>query len=115
MNTRRFNRRGKAINLRVYNTLVIIGVIIGIVTATILGVYAQDLSYYLNDRYETIGLETAITCTTFLSVGLYIVTPVILYKFLKLNRTFAIAGIFICVLIGFPITLFSYFVWAMWM
>ena len=102
-------------NVIVYNTLVIIGVIIGIVTATILGIYAQDLSYYLNNRYEMIGLETAITCTTFLSIGLYILTPIILYKFLKMNKAFAIAGVFICVLIGFPITLFSFFVWGMWM
>lgn len=96
-------------NVVAYNTFVIIGAIISIVTATILGIYAQDLSYYLNDRYEMIGLETAITCTTFLSIGLYIVTPVILYKFLKMHKAFSIAGVFICALIGCPITLFSFF------
>jgi len=99
----------------VYNSLVIIGAIVNLIFATILGIYGQDISYYLNNRNPTIELTTVITIVTFLSIGLYIVTPFLVFKFLKLKKVYLIVCIIICALIGLPISLFSFFVWGMWM
>ncbi|MDW0117539.1 hypothetical protein QTL97_11375 [Sporosarcina thermotolerans] len=101
--------------VKVNNSLVIIGAIISLIFATILGIYGQDISYYLNNRYPTIELKTVITIVTFLSIALYIVTPVLVLKILKLKGVYLLACITVFTLIGLPISLFSFFVWAMWM
>ncbi|MCM3639311.1 hypothetical protein M3152_16545 [Sporosarcina luteola] len=95
----------------IHKAFLITGIVIGLLLATVLGIYAQDFSYYLNDRYPTIELTTAITIFTFLSIGLYVMIPLLLLIFKKLNPIYLIA----CFLIGLPISLWSFFVWAMWM
>jgi len=99
----------------VYNSLLIIGVIISLIFATILGIYGQDISYFLNERNPTIELTTVITIVTILSIGLYIINPILLFKFLKLKKVYLIACIIASSLIGLRISMFSFFVWAMWM
>ncbi len=85
-------------------------VIIGIVVATILGIYGQGISYYLHERFPAIKLTTAITSVTFLSIGLYILIPILLVIFKKPNKIYLGA----CGLIGIPISIWSFFVFAMW-
>ena len=95
----------------IQNTFVIIAVIIGLLVATLLGIYGQDLSYYFNDRFPEIELATAITVITFLSIGLYIIIPSFLLIFKKMRGVYLIGF----VLVGIPISIWSFFVWAMWM
>ena len=90
-------------------------VIIALIVATILGIYGQDISYYFNERFPTIELTTAITIVTFLSIGLYIITPILLFIFNKTEKISLVVSVLACVLIGFPISIWSIFVWAMWM
>lgn len=99
----------------IHNVFVIIGAIIALIVATILGIYGQDLSYYFSERFPTIELTTAITIVTFLSIGLYIITPILLFIFNKFEKTYLMMSVIACVLIGFPISIWSFFVWAMWM
>ena len=93
-------------------------VIIGIIFATLLGILGQDLSYYFNERFPTIELTTAITIITFISIGLYIIIPISLLIFIKpekAEKIYLIVSVIACVLIGLPISIWSFFVWAMWM
>ena len=90
-------------------------VIIGIIIATILGLLGQDISYDVNERFPTIKLTTAITIVTFISIGLYIIIPISLFIFIKTEKTLLIVSVITCVLIGLPISIWSFFVWAMWM
>jgi hypothetical protein len=93
------------------NAYLILSVSIGLILATVFGIYAQGISYYLNERYPIISLTIAITIITFLSMGLYIMIPLLLLIFKKLNPIFLTAFL----LIGLPISMWSFFVWAMWM
>ncbi|MHA6261461.1 hypothetical protein ACXYMX_16495 [Sporosarcina sp. CAU 1771] len=102
-------------NAIVNNSLVIIGVSISLILATTIGIYAQDMSYYLNNRYPQMELTTAITALTFPSIGLYIMNPILLLKLLKLKKVYVYTCMIASVLIGLPVSLFSFFVWGMWM
>lgn len=90
-------------------------VFIGLLFATILGILGQDISYYLNERFPTIELTAAITIVTFISIGLYIIIPISLFIFNKTRKTYLIVSVFVCVILGLPISIWSFFVWAMWM
>lgn len=90
-------------------------VIIGLIFATILGILGQDISYYINERFPTIELTTAITIVTFISIGLYIIIPISLFIFNKTEKIYLVVSVITCVLIGLPISIWSFFVWAMWM
>ncbi|MFC5602508.1 hypothetical protein [Sporosarcina koreensis] len=97
--------------ITISNAIVAVGVIIGLILATVFGIYAQGISYYLNERYPIISLSTAITIITFLSIGLYVMIPLLLLIFKKLIPIYLAAF----VLIGLTTSLWSFFVWAMWM
>ncbi|GAQ18252.1 mitochondrial carrier protein [Oceanobacillus picturae] len=60
-------------------TIQSIFVIIGLIVTTILGIYGQDISYFINDQISTIDLRISITIVTFLSIGLYIFIPILLF------------------------------------
>lgn len=90
-------------------------VIIGLILATILGTLGQDISYTLNERFPAIELTTAITIVTFISIGLYIIIPISLFIFNKTEKVFLIVSVTACVIIGLPISIWSFFVWGMWM
>lgn len=87
-------------------------VILGLLVATSLSIFGQDISYYLNEQFPSIKLTTALTSVTFLSIGLYIFLSLFLAIFKKPAKRYLT---YTCVLIGLPISLWSFFVWAMWM
>lgn len=93
-------------------------VIIGLILATILGTLGQNIAYDLNERFPTIELTTAITIITFISIGLYVIIPISLVIFIKTEKNekiHLIMSVITCVLIGLPISIWSLFVWGMWM
>ncbi|WP_186674000.1 hypothetical protein [Sporosarcina sp. BP05] len=90
-------------------------VVIGLILATILGALGQNISYDLNERFPAIDLTKAISSVTFISVGLFIIIPISLFIFMKNEKTFLIVSVIACVLIGLPISIWSLFVWLMWM
>lgn len=100
--------------IRVNQTLLIIGVIISLIVATILGIYGQDISYFVHEREPRIELTRALTIVTFLSIGLYILQPIILIKYLNVKSEYLITYIMICIAIGLLVSSISFFVWAMW-
>ena len=87
-------------------------VILGLLVATYLGIFGQDISYYLNEQFPTIKLTTALTSVTFLSIGLYIFLSIFSVIFEKPAKRYLT---FTCVIIGLSISVWSFFVWAMWM
>ncbi|MFD2629519.1 hypothetical protein [Oceanobacillus kapialis] len=90
-------------------------IIIGLVVATILGISAQSISYYINEQIPFISLATSITVVTLLSIGLYIFIPISLFISKKLGKELATVFIVLAILIGLPTSGWSFFVWAMWM
>lgn len=90
---------------------VIICAVIGFVLATIFGISAQSIAYFINDQFPSIGLMTVMSTVTFLSIGLYIITLTLLLVFKKVEKDFLL----VLVLIGFLVSAWSFFVWAMWM
>ncbi|MGP4066611.1 hypothetical protein ACTWPF_17085 [Oceanobacillus sp. M65] len=96
-------------------TIQSIFVIIGLIVATILGIYGQDISYYINDQIPTIELRISITIVTFLSIGLYIFIPILLFISNKVKKVFFWIYLTLSILIGLPTSGWSFFVWAMWM
>ncbi|WP_404457927.1 hypothetical protein [Oceanobacillus kapialis] len=96
-------------------TIQSIFIIIGLVVATILGVSAQSISYYINEQMPIISLATSITIVTLLSIGLFIFIPSFLFISKKLGKELATVFLVLTILIGLPISGWSFFVWAMWM
>jgi len=90
-------------------------VIIGLIVATILGALGQNIAYDLNERFPAIELTTAITIVTFISIGLYIIIPISLFIFNKTEKIYLLVSVIACVLIGLPVSIWSFFVWAAWM
>ena len=60
-------------------------VCVSIILATIMGVYAQDIAYYIvgNSPNTTQIYLNLLTILTVLSVGLFVVTPIGIYIFIK--------------------------------
>ncbi|RIU92029.1 hypothetical protein [Oceanobacillus picturae] len=96
-------------------TIQSIFVIIGLIVTTILGIYGQDISYFINDQISTIDLRISITIVTFLSIGLYIFIPILLFISNKVKKVFFWIYLTLSILIGLPTSGWSFFVWAMWM
>lgn len=90
-------------------------VVIGLIVATILGVFGQDISYYLNAQFPIIKLITSLTFVTFLSIGMYIIIPVLLFISKKVKKELFKISFIVCISVGLPISMWSFFVWAMWM
>lgn len=94
----------------------IIFVVIGLTVATILGIYGQDFSYSINETYPEYSLTTSITIITILSIGLFIMIPILLFIFKKwINKLLFKLFLIACGLIGVPISMWTFFVWSMWM
>ncbi|MBM7541987.1 hypothetical protein [Amphibacillus cookii] len=86
-----------------------------LIIASFFGLYGQDLAYAINEYVPTVTLTTAITLVTFTSIGIYIMIPLICWisKYVK-RREFMIITRINCIL-GLPISIWSLFVWVMWM
>lgn len=92
---------------------------VNIILATILGVYAQDIDYYIvGDHFNSISelYLYLLTILTVLSIALFITTPILIYRFTKKTSVekqiftiYQIANI----LIGLQTSMFSLFVLGM--
>ena len=59
---------------------------VNIILATIIGVYAQDIAYYIVDNYSISSSELylyVLTILTVLSIALFFTTPILIYRFTK--------------------------------
>lgn len=94
-------------------------IIIGnIVIATVFGLYAQSISYFIHNLVPSVSLVYALALLTAISVSLYIMTPMLTFMFiqkLKLNKNRFIPYLVIDAVFGLPITIYSLFVLVMWM
>jgi hypothetical protein len=87
------------------------------IIATILGMYGQDISYYIDEKIDVVSPVYCLTILTVISIFLFLVIPILIYKFTKIpkfekesfNLYLIINGV-----IGIPISFFSLFVLAMW-
>lgn len=85
------------------------------ILATILGIYGQDIAYFLNRTVVTVSPVYFLTIITAASVLLFLVTPVLVYK-LNINSDIKRYAMTVGVnfLISIPISLWSLFVLIMW-
>lgn len=92
---------------------------VNIILATIVGVYAQDIAYYIVGDYSVSDSELylyLLTILTVLSIVLFFTTPILVYRFIK--KTLVEKQIFTIylianILIGIQTSIFSVFVLAM--
>ncbi|MFC9601824.1 hypothetical protein ACFTQL_29470 [Peribacillus butanolivorans] len=88
-----------------------------IILATILGIFGQGISYFMNENIAKIYPVYYLTGLTMISVFLYLVTPVLTYISIKKQKIekdkFGVYPLAICA-IGLPTSLWSLFVLAMW-
>ncbi|MET3699581.1 hypothetical protein SAMN05877753_11253 [Bacillus oleivorans] len=89
--------------------------VVSLITATILGIFGQHLSYFLNDIIDGVNLSTYLTFITFISIALFIVVPILTFISKKVQKEMFVLYFIASVLIGIPVSFWSYFVWAMWM
>lgn len=97
--------------MRIYTIFAVLGLVI----ATVFGIYAQDISYFLNELSPFIELSTAITAVTLISIGLYIIIPAFFFISKKVKKEAFYRCLVVSGFIGVPISIWSFFVWAMWM
>lgn len=91
---------------------------LSMIIAIVLGVYAQDITYYINKNVINISLSLCIVIVTLISLLLFIVPSVIQIKSNKdKSETDKIMKIYLVLnaIIGVPISAFSLFVMIMWM
>lgn len=96
-----------------FNALVIGSLIL----ATMLGVFGQDLSYYMSESFMEISPVTYLTVLTVISVFLYVLSFVVTYIAYKKqgNKNDKFYFYFLAIgLIGISISLWSVFVLAIW-
>lgn len=99
--------KDKKLNL-VYSAMVI---------AIVLGVYAQDITYYISKNVINIPLGLCIAIITIISLSLFIVPTVIINKNNKNTGSIDKAmRIYLTInaIIGIPVSAFSIFVMIMW-
>ena len=88
-----------------------------LILATILGIFGQGISYFMNENIAKISPVYYLTVLTMISVFLYLVTSVLTYIAIKKQKIeknkFGLYPLAICA-IGLPISLWSVFVLAMW-
>ncbi|HWO77414.1 MAG TPA: hypothetical protein VNM69_16235 [Bacillus sp. (in: firmicutes)] len=87
--------------------------IVGLVIASIMGIYAQDITYFLNEKYPELGLGVVITVLTLMSISLFLI--IFIKNFKKIPDKTSLFYVYSSLFIGVPISSFSFFVWAMWM
>lgn len=84
--------------------------------AIALGVYAQDIAYFLYNNLD-IALLVGISFITILSILLFLIPPILVSKVFKQNKVFKkVINIYLCIniFLGIVISAFSLFVMAMW-
>lgn len=101
---------GENMKVIIYNVVVLFSLIV----ATILGIYGQNLSYYINGQFPTIEVKTAVFIVYWFSIGLFIITPILLFVSKKSKLVSGKIYLIACLLLGLPMSLWSLFVMAMW-
>ena len=90
---------------------------IAMIIATLLGVYGQSITYYIYENIAKISLEYCITVITMISISLFILPPILIFKSNRkdgiTNKKFDIYYI-INIMIGGTTSTFSLFVMIMW-
>lgn len=89
-----------------------------IVIATIFGLYAQSISYFIHGQVPSVSPVYPLALLTAISVSLYIITPMLTFmsiQRLKMNKNRFIPYLVIDGVFGLPVTIYSLFVLAMWM
>lgn len=92
-------------------------VFLSMVIAIVLGVYAQDITYYINENVINISLSLCIIIVTLISLLLFIVPSVLVIRSNRgKSETDKIMKIYLGInaLLGIPISAFSLFVMIMW-
>ena len=88
-----------------------------IALATILGVYAQSISYYISNTFVKISPLYCLTIITMVSIALFLIPPILILKAIK-NQRIQEKGVtpylIISSLIGVLVSIFSLFVLIMW-
>ncbi|NEU04842.1 hypothetical protein [Clostridium senegalense] len=90
-----------------------------ILLATILGVFAQDIAYYISDNINIVKLSAVycLTALTLISILLFLITPILICRCIKKQgqkKGRFIIYIFIDSIIGILTSTFSMFVMIMW-
>lgn len=90
---------------------------LSMIIATVLAVYGQDMSYYITGKIEGISPVYCLTVLTAISIFLFLVIPILIYKFTKvpkIEKERFNLYLIINSIIGIPTSFFSLFVLAMW-
>ncbi len=80
--------------------------------ATVLGIYAQGISYYISTNIISLSPVIFLSVITFISIGLYILVPII-GKVSNNEKQFALC-VTVNNIIGIPVSIYSLFVLIMW-
>lgn len=91
-------------------------IIIAMVISCVLGIFAQDMTYYLEDVFSSINYRWTISIITFTSVALCVIAAILFFIFeIKKKRIFLDIIIVVLFLVNLYIVNFALFVWAMWL
>lgn len=96
----------------------LIYITISFIVATIIGIFGQGMAYFLHDMFQSIAPVSFLVVLTFISVGLYIMIPVLIYlmtDFNKHDRRFYFISLMTSLFIGIPVSVWSIFVLVMWL
>ena len=99
-------------------TATFISLALTFLSASLLGIFGQDIAYYLVETYSVLKLHTVLKWTTGLSYVLYIfylAFATIQYKREVIGRRVILTCIYLFVTIGGLVFVWSFFVLAMWL
>ena len=85
--------------------------------ASLLGIYAQDISYYIKSYIEKINPIYILTIVTLISIFLFVITPLLVYKYIKkqnIKLDKIIPYLVINMMFAFIVSFWSLFVLSMW-
>ncbi|MFU1996206.1 hypothetical protein [Priestia megaterium] len=88
-----------------------------LILATVLGIFGQDISYFMDKHIMKLSPIYYLTAITYLSIFLYLITILLTYIFNKKNKLKkSILDLYWLVILGFSlfISFWSLFVLAMW-
>ncbi|HWO76540.1 MAG TPA: hypothetical protein VNM69_11695 [Bacillus sp. (in: firmicutes)] len=86
--------------------------IIGLIIAIIFGIDGQDISYFLNEEFPGIKVTTFITCLTFISIGLFVVIPILTLISKVVQKEMVVIYFIVSAVIGIPVSFWSILVWG---
>lgn len=84
-----------------------------IALATLLGLKAQYIAYYIGNHIEKISPLYCLTVLTVISIILFLITHLLIYKFIQKQKKFD-PYIIINSIVGIYVSSFSLFVMIMW-